>query len=395
MEKSNTNHHEKNDLEAAIVSLLQDSPTQKTWKRKEIVRHLQTQRFEKKEIKKALKELEKCHKLVGVEGQKKMYALGRNGEDSKGSKKNGRSTLPVPLQIEKDNNNNNSNPLPIAELLRQRRAKNGATNVEDSTNDKTYDAHSKSQHAAPDGDDNDNDSHVEDIDEEIRRLEAELAADDDDDDDSSTGSGASDKDDGMVEQRQQDDNTPKDAAKVLCLSTLAQDRIQPLPQSCLPTNKKRTLKGIDSAVGTTESSDGKEKKRKRRGDNVGPPVISEGLKAAVQQVLQGYTPRSQEKIPFYCRVCAQQYANEVEFSAHKSTEFHQAAVTMERKASFCKLCRKQLTSPAQLQEHLSSKPHKQRLDFVRSKQQPSSKVRPRNPPPQLSRQQQPSGGKGS
>ena len=84
----------------------------------------------------------------------------------------------------------------------------------------------------------------------------------------------------------------------------------------------------------------------------------------MKEVLSGYTARSSEKIPYYCRFCSKQYNNEVEFFEHKNTEFHIAAVAVERKATYCRLCRIQLTSPVQMKEHLKSKPHKERLHKV-------------------------------
>lgn len=190
-----------------------------------------------------------------------------------------------------------------------------------------------------------------DLDEEIRRLEAELAADDDD---SSSDSSSSRSDDDDLS----DDGDEKRPAspQVLCLSVVKDDRIEALPNKLLPSNKKRTLKNVDGETAP--------KKRKER-----KPEIEPGLKKAVQEVLDGYVARSAERLPFYCRVCAKQYSNEEQFFAHKETDFHAAAIEMERKASYCKLCRKQLTSPAQLKEHLSSRPHEERLQHVQARRE--------------------------
>jgi len=194
-----------------------------------------------------------------------------------------------------------------------------------------------------------------DIDDEIRRLEAELQ-NDDDDDDNATSSSSSSADD-------EESNRPLSSgdvgAQVISLSTVKDDRIEKLPNQLLPKTKKRTLK-IDN------EDDNVPKKKKEKPKQENPKL--DGLKAAVKEILDGYKPRSSERLPFYCRVCAKQYNNEEEFFQHKLTDFHKTAVEMERKASFCKLCRKQLTSPAQLQEHLKSRPHKERLQSLRNRQ---------------------------
>ena len=207
----------------------------------------------------------------------------------------------------------------------------------------------------------------EDIDDEIRRLEAELADGTDTDDDDGSDDNSGNVDASLSRNRkvsfgstsiQQIDNKRLEQSldasdSILCLSTVADERIIPLPENCLPHNRKRTLKGIDKNHVEQPT------KKKAR------DVISNGLKDAVKEVLDGYVARSSEKLPFYCRVCATQYGNEGEFIIHKATDFHRAAVDMEQKVSFCKLCRKQFTSPVQLKEHLLSRPHKQQLDRAR------------------------------
>jgi hypothetical protein len=177
-----------------------------------------------------------------------------------------------------------------------------------------------------------------DIDDEIKRLEAELENSDDSSQDSSSS----------------DDESESNDRKVLNLSSVETERIGKLPEHLLPSNKKRSLKGIDRPVDPS--------KRKKVTES------KDGLRAAVKELLDGYKPRSAERLPFYCRVCAKQYTSEQEFVEHQKSEFHITAVEVERKASYCKLCRKQLTSPAQLKEHLMSKPHKNRLALVQSKQ---------------------------
>ena len=53
---------------------------------------------------------------------------------------------------------------------------------------------------------------------------------------------------------------------------------------------------------------------------------------------------------------------------HKTTDFHKAAVSVEKKATYCKLCRKQLTSIVQMQDHLESRPHRDKMDLVKERQ---------------------------
>jgi hypothetical protein len=172
----------------------------------------------------------------------------------------------------------------------------------------------------------------EDIDDEIRRLEAEL-------ENSSSSEGSGDEDD-----------EASDDAGFLSLSKFAKDRIESLPTTALPM------------PGRYNSRDGTKRAKKKT------PVVSAGLREAVKEVLDGYKARSSERLPFYCRVCAKQYDNETEFFDHRSTQFHKTAVDMEKKASYCKMCRKQLTSPEQMKEHLKSRPHKDRLNNLKDRQ---------------------------
>ena len=146
---------------------------------------------------------------------------------------------------------------------------------------------------------------------------------------------------------------------VICLSEFANDRIAPLPQTSLPSCKSKKLK-IDKVSSLPEGSS-----RGRHGKN--SDKMNQGLRDAVKEVLAEYTPRT-EKIPFYCRVCSHSSSNQQEFLIHKQSEFHKMAVQMEKKASYCNICRKQLTSIAQLQEHLKSKPHRDKLQYLKSRQ---------------------------
>jgi hypothetical protein len=217
---------------------------------------------------------------------------------------------------------------------------------------------------------------TETIDEEIERLERELANDDDDDDDDDDDSNDScdseqDDDSTSLDQSghndQQEKLQPQDGV-ILALSEFAKDRVQHLPPSALP--KPGRYKS--DTVTITEKVKSKKRKREPTSNNSeqagkAPPAAVSGLEQAVQEVLNGYQARSSERIPFYCRFCSQQFANLEEFNQHQSTDFHQAVVAAERKATYCRLCRKQLTSLVQMKEHLKSRPHHERLLLLQSK----------------------------
>eukprot|EP00986_Skeletonema_menzelii_P014346 scaffold9458_cov126-Skeletonema_menzelii.AAC.3 len=201
-----------------------------------------------------------------------------------------------------------------------------------------------------------------DLDEEIRRLEAELAESDDNDDEDEE----SDYDDDSSNDDSKDGNITPKTDGIICLSSVADERIVPLPQDALPQNKRRTLKNIDAG------ENGEPKKSKKRKSMSSNPkeehAISEGLKDAVNELLSNYVPSSHLKKPFYCRVCQHQSESESDFLSHKQSEFHKGAVQQEKKRTYCKLCRKQLTSIVQMEEHLKSRPHREKMDFVKSKQ---------------------------
>mmetsp|Transcript_5162 Transcript_5162/g.9819 ORF Transcript_5162/g.9819 Transcript_5162/m.9819 type:complete len:295 (+) Transcript_5162:67-951(+) len=212
-----------------------------------------------------------------------------------------------------------------------------------------------------------------DIDEEIKRLEAELAAD------ASSNSSQKSSDDDSILDESDDDSEIREKEQspptggVLCLSACAGEKIAPLPKNALPTVKSKKLK-IDSKDDGIKKETRKRKKSKtgKERSNSTEHVVSDGLIAAVKDVLSGYVARSSEKIPFYCRVCSHQSKSEEEFREHKGSDFHKAAVQVERKATYCKLCRKQLTSIVQMQEHLASRPHREKMNSVKTRQRGGS-----------------------
>lgn len=284
-------------------------------KKKAIVKHVKSRisGSSKDLVKKALKSLEQSGEISPLASDKRVYVKVIVNSENK------------PQHIK-----SSEPPLPIAEILRRR-------NEKDAMAERKPESKSRSEE-------------IPDIDEEIRRLEAEL--NEDSYDEESSGFLSEDKKEKEIHN---DGDVGTDG--ILRLSALTADHIAPLPSNYLPTVKSKPLK-IDK-----EQSETKRKRQKMESN------VSEGLKAAVKSVLDGYVPRSNERLPLYCRVCAKQYSNEEGFFKHKQSDFHKAAVEMEKKVSYCKLCQKQLTSPVQLKEHISSRPHKERLQLLKNRQQ--------------------------
>ena len=193
----------------------------------------------------------------------------------------------------------------------------------------------------------------ENIDDEIKRLEAELA------DESESESDSDDEN----SKENNVDNIDGMEKTVISLSNFVEERIPSLPQSALPLPQKSKRLKVDRDM--DNELEALPRKKKSRTQNI---KVNDGLKAAVREVLGNYVARSSEKLPFYCRVCAKQLSNFDEFREHKQTEMHKIAVREEEKMSYCRLCRKQFTSPAQLKEHLQARPHKQRLANEKAKQ---------------------------
>lgn len=221
-----------------------------------------------------------------------------------------------------------------------------------------------------------------DIDEEIKRLEAELAGDSS----SSSSHDSSDNDSSLDENdhdREIDNEEQTNAAGfpqtgVICLSECATEKIVPLPKDALPTVKSKKLKiDLNNEDNKTKSREKKRSKKRKERSNSTEHVVNDGLVAAVKDVLSGYVARSSERIPFYCRVCSHQSKSEEDFKEHRESEFHKAAVQVEKKATYCKLCRKQLTSLVQMQEHLASRPHREKMDYMKSRQSGGSAGRGR------------------
>jgi Zinc-finger of C2H2 type len=209
---------------------------------------------------------------------------------------------------------------------------------------------------------------TDDLDDEIKRLEVELGKSENDDDASlETSSSDSELSTKVKDTPSSPIMNHKKSAHpgVICLSTVAKDRIEPLPSKYLPAERTNT-RSKNSGTHLSPSS----KKPRNKDTTLSKSTSSmDALESTVKEFLTGYVARSSERLPFYCRVCAIQCQSIDEFERHKETEFHNVAVAAERKLSYCKLCRKQLTSPVQLKEHLTSKPHRERMDKVKRQQQ--------------------------
>lgn len=245
--------------------------------------------------------------------------------------------------------------LTFAEMMRRKKLETGG----DNTNSNDVDSGKVEQSNVPES----SDQNI-DLDEEIKRLEAELQSDNDEDSDDEIDDASSSDSNISLEAE-----TSRNNSGVICLSEFSADRIAPLPQTVLPSNKRKKLKEIDDdGIQPRE-----QKKKKRKGnDQPSSKIEGSGLQDAVKELLHGYVARSSQKIPFYCRICAVQSGNLEEFVLHKETELHIAAARAERKACYCRLCQKQFTSPAQMKEHLASKPHRQKMDYVKAKQRNSN-----------------------
>lgn len=156
-------------------------------------------------------------------------------------------------------------------------------------------------------------------------------------------------------------------------SILTKESILPLPKKYLPmpqcTKRKSDSKSQEPLIST--------KKRKvvfavdvevQNTSTVTMKSINSGLQETVKEMLKNYIPASQEKLPFYCRVCQFRGLSIEEFAEHKLTESHNSARCIEQSLTFCKVCKKQFTSPDQMKEHLKGKAHSERIATLKLKQ---------------------------
>ena len=225
------------------------------------------------------------------------------------------------------------------------------------------------------------------VDDQIAALEQQL---EDDSSSSSSDSDSDDTDEQLEEEEEEEEEDAASAAKpskkrkgvfcvrvrrrskqacaaasasdgVLRLSSLKNDRIEPLPEHMLP-------KAHSSTKASAGSGEAGKQRAKERGTGAGDAEDKRQARFKRRQktvldsreLMQKYETSSHR--PLYCRVCCFQAKSEEEFYAHRESPEHQVAFQEEKKLTACQLCRKQFTSAAQLKEHLIGKAHKERLE---------------------------------
>jgi hypothetical protein len=225
---------------------------------------------------------------------------------------------------------------------------------------------------------------IQSIEEQIAALEASPSSDSESGSDCCSGD-----DEGLGEVE-----TDGEGRVLRIVSTLAKERITPLPKSMLPAaqcGKQKIAPGRAAPADTSaparkrlirfadEGPTSRAADHKKKQPRLPPPPSSSssspssarkpsGMEATIREMLRGYEPSSSERKPFWCRICQFQGSCEQDFFEHRASEFHKLASKMEAKMSYCSLCRKQFTSPAQLKEHLDAKTHKDRLARVQESQ---------------------------
>jgi len=213
------------------------------------------------------------------------------------------------------------------------------------------------------------------LDEQIAALERELAEKEQEDEDEDE-----DEDDLLLVERDE-------AGNVLRISSaLTNERIAPLPATCLPAATCGKQRNFSEGKKTTK------KKSKVRFVEVGSdeqgeeePLMKKnktsGLEATIREIFQSQSinalasSSNGEKVPFRCRTCNFIGQNEEEFVEHRASEFHKTAVQMATKLNNCRLCKKQFNSLAQKQEHLSSKAHADALAAAKASAKSNKKFR--------------------
>mmetsp|Transcript_15007 Transcript_15007/g.44816 ORF Transcript_15007/g.44816 Transcript_15007/m.44816 type:complete len:184 (-) Transcript_15007:52-603(-) len=173
------------------------------------------------------------------------------------------------------------------------------------------------------------------VDDEIARLEAELADD------------GSDSDDESVEAEVVADGV---------LASLESERIAPLPAHLLPQQptKKRQ-----------SQPPGDPRKRAKGPEALFRAAPPEQI-AAARALVAAAAKSEKIKAPFWCRLCAFRGADLEAYQAHIATPLHLIATKLWKEASACALCRVQTTSPNELAVHLKSKKHLERVAYVNS-----------------------------
>ncbi|KAL7490077.1 hypothetical protein ACHAW6_015804 [Cyclotella cf. meneghiniana] len=337
-------------LQEAIFSYISRSSltTSARVGKKQIHKQIQSSyngRWTKKDVKRALKQLvtkEKIHK-----DSKEFFLPKPNANHDISKEEDDSDDASEANGDDSSDHGQSSSIVPIAQRLRrQQHSHKSIQSDDDHVNILTNKANSPKESS---------EQLQVDLDEEIRRLEAELAAgsasdDDDDDDDNAERTESDDDDDHPV--------TTNDiqSTGVICLSETANERIEPLPPAAMPQITRKT--NADPAEAN--------KRHKQQQHH----TLHEGLRHAVHDVLANYKTRSEvQQTPWYCRVCQYQAEDQAEFLSHRDSVFHKTAVSEHKKKTFCKLCRKQMTSAVQFQEHLRSRPHRELLTSKKAQQE--------------------------
>ena len=191
-------------------------------------------------------------------------------------------------------------------------------------------------------------------DDEIARLEAELAEDDESSDDGSSSGGDDDDED-------EDDVAPAVVADGV-LASLREERIAPLPSHLLPQVSEKKRAAADRAAGGGAAA----AKRPRHGPEAAFAAAAPAVVAEARKLVAAAARSEKVKLPFACRLCAFKGPSLEAFDAHRETELHKVATKVWKDESYCKMCRSQCTSPNELEIHLKSKKHLERLAELRA-----------------------------
>ena len=167
---------------------------------------------------------------------------------------------------------------------------------------------------------------ISELDDEIARLEAELAAAESSSDSSSSDSEGSDGSDASA--------SGVGNGAVIGSAWAESERIAPLPTHSLPAAS------CSVPVGQKRGA-----KRMRPSARTVPDWLDPSL----------YKPSQNREL--YCRVCVFQASSVEELQEHRRDPAHIRKEAAEATHTFCKLCKKQFTSVAQLAEHKKGKWH--------------------------------------
>ncbi|GMH99366.1 hypothetical protein TrLO_g14574 [Triparma laevis f. longispina] len=175
------------------------------------------------------------------------------------------------------------------------------------------------------------------LDAQIAALEAQL-------DDSSSPSSS-------------DDEDSVQSPQIISLSAVANETIEPLPASALPTcvsssikhkRKSQKKKEMKDKPPSTSSS-------KPSSNNPSNPPTS-GLESTIKSLT--YTSRATLSVPFFCRKCNEQMKDLDDFKSHMSSKQHSNRIKFLERSWRC--CGIVFNSEPQLLEHQTGKKHKEK-----------------------------------